>query len=349
MQVDWLASQRLVATPLLLACLCAVAGAEAPGGDARAVAEAAQQADASELEDWLVGLDSNRYAERERATDALLAAGAPAVPYLERAAVGESLEAADRAVWVLQQLASTGDRPLRLATLEVLVKSTRFPAIAQQADTALASLQSDICRDRLVGLGAEFIPTVDNNGFLLNAEVVKMHIKVNTNREQWKGTTEDLLMIAKLRHVSKLTVASSLLDDEIVGDIAGMDGLTSLTLIETRVSGKKKQQLNEKYPDLRIIFHSRAKLGVQFYEGQPLSVARVLPNTPAQKAGMQRGDRILKFNDNQVATFPELTVFIAECPPGKTVPIVVERDGEERTLRAQLGGTDWWEELKGHP
>src|SRR5262245_56140646 len=53
-------------------------------------------------------LDSNRYQERERATQLLLESAGSAMDPLLSAANGESPEAADRAVWVLRKL---GDSP----------------------------------------------------------------------------------------------------------------------------------------------------------------------------------------------------------------------------------------------
>lgn len=331
----------------LIACLalgeCQFANADQQPPEAAA---AAHQAATEEFEAWLAGLDSPLYAERERSTDALLAAGASAVPYLKRAAHGDSLEAADRAVWVLQQLAERGEQPLQLAVLEVLVATKRFPAVASQADAALAELQAHLCRDRLESLGAEFVSTADRTTFTGDINDLQMNIKVNTNRDQWTGNGEDLLLLTKLRQVSKLTIASQMLDNEIVAKIAAIEGLTSLTLIETSVDVEMMRQLNEKFPDLRVIFHSRAKLGVQFIEGQPLTITVVQPGTPADRAGMRAGDRVTKFAGEEVETFDRLTALIAQYPPGKSVDITVERAGEEVVLTAELGGTDWWEELK---
>ncbi len=317
-------------------------------GDEQAATGATNLDDATsaeQLEEWLAELDSDRYAVRERATDSLLAAGARAVPYLREAAFGNSLEAADRAVWTLQQLADSNEQSLQLAALEVLVAADRFPSIAREADAALAELQSQLCCTRLVELGAEFISRPDREyaGAVL---VTTLNIKVNTNRSEWTGDASDLMLLTKLRRVGKLTVASALADDEMVARLAKIKGLESLTLIETNVSSEMIDKLKTQNPELRLVVHTRAKLGVRFFEGQPLNITEVQSDSPAEKAGLRAGDRVTNFAGQPVDSFERLTALIAQHPPGKNVDIIVERGNESLTLTAELGGTDWWEELK---
>ncbi len=299
---------------------------------------------AEQLQAWHDGLDAPRYAEREQATDALLSAGPAAVPYLKSAAHGDSLEAADRAVWVLQQLAATNDELVQIAVLEVLVAADRFPAVAREAEGTLAELNVKRCQHRLEALGAEFIPKTDVLDRGAAPRITS--IKVNTNREEWTGGLDDLMLLAKLRRIGKLTIASRLLDDETVGRLAAIDGLYALVLIETKVSLQKAQQLRVDAPELQVVLHQKTKLGVKFYPGQPLDVTEVLPNSPAHRAGLKTDDRVTVFAGKPVHTFDGLTALIAQHEPGNEVEIVVERQGEKRTLTATLGGTDWWEELK---
>lgn len=56
------------------------------------------------------------------------------------------------------------------------------------------------------------------------------------------------------------------------------------------------------------------------------------PNSPAVRAGLQPGDRIVAIGGTQVATWDE-AVAIVEASPGKTLPLVVERDGAAKTLQ----------------
>lgn len=303
-----------------------------------------QQPTAEQLQAWHDGLDASRYADREKATNALLAAGAGAVPYLKSAAHGDSLEAADRAVWVLQQLAETNDELVQIAVLEVLVAADRFPAVSRQAEGTLAELNAKLCRQRLEKLGAEFIAKTDV--FFRNADPRITSIMVNTNREEWTGELEDLMVLTKLRRIGKLTIASQLLDDEAVERLAAIDGLYALVLIETKVSLQQAQELRVNSPELQVVLHQKTKLGVKFYPGQPLDVTQVIVNSPAHRAGLRTDDRVTEFAGEPVHTFDGLTALIAQHDPGSDVEITVEREGEKLTLTATLGGTDWWEELK---
>ena len=70
-------------------------------------------------------------------------------------------------------------------------------------------------------------------------------------------------------------------------------------------------------------------------------VASVTPNSPAEKAGIQPGDLILRIDGKPTnARFPEeiplVYLQIAELPIGKTVSIELQRNGERKTVQAQV-------------
>jgi len=66
-------------------------------------------------------------------------------------------------------------------------------------------------------------------------------------------------------------------------------------------------------------------------------VAGVLDDSPAEAAKMKTGDVILKFNGREVEESRKLPRIVAETEVGKTVDVVVWRDGRERTVRVKLG------------
>ncbi len=66
-------------------------------------------------------------------------------------------------------------------------------------------------------------------------------------------------------------------------------------------------------------------------------VAAVEKNGPAAKAGIQRGDIVIKFNGREVHDEHELPTFVAETPINKTVDIVVLRNGKPKTLQVTVG------------
>jgi Do/DeqQ family serine protease len=65
-------------------------------------------------------------------------------------------------------------------------------------------------------------------------------------------------------------------------------------------------------------------------------VNKVLPDTPADKAGLQRGDILLSFNGKEIRGVRELQLLVASTPIGAKVPVVVMREGTTLTLQVEL-------------
>jgi serine protease Do len=65
-------------------------------------------------------------------------------------------------------------------------------------------------------------------------------------------------------------------------------------------------------------------------------VAGVQKDGPAGKAGIQRGDIIVKFNGEPVHDEHELPEMVAQTPIGKTVPVEVIREGKHETVNVTI-------------
>ncbi|PLX85035.1 MAG: peptidase [Desulfuromonas sp.] len=65
-------------------------------------------------------------------------------------------------------------------------------------------------------------------------------------------------------------------------------------------------------------------------------VTRVMKETPAQRAGLQRGDVLLSFNGETVRGVRELQLLVASSPVGKPVPLEIQRNGSRLTLNVIL-------------
>ena len=76
-------------------------------------------------------------------------------------------------------------------------------------------------------------------------------------------------------------------------------------------------------------------LGLQSVEGA--LVTSVQPDSPAQKAGIQRGDVILSYNGATVSDNNALRNRVASTAPGSRATVEVLRDGKRETLNATLG------------
>ena len=61
-------------------------------------------------------------------------------------------------------------------------------------------------------------------------------------------------------------------------------------------------------------------------------VSRVMPDSPASKAGIQTGDVIIKFNGKDITTSSTLPPLVGRTKIGNSVPVVVMRNKKQKTL-----------------
>ena len=66
-------------------------------------------------------------------------------------------------------------------------------------------------------------------------------------------------------------------------------------------------------------------------------IARVMPDSPAEKAKMQVGDIVVSFNGKEVERSSSLPPVVGSTPVGKKVPVKVIRGGRSQTLWVKLG------------
>jgi len=69
-------------------------------------------------------------------------------------------------------------------------------------------------------------------------------------------------------------------------------------------------------------------------------VSNVVPDGPAEKAGIERYDIIVEFDGTPIEDLSALPLAVAETPVDKKVSVVVVRDGKRKTLRAKVGELD---------
>ncbi len=80
-----------------------------------------------------------------------------------------------------------------------------------------------------------------------------------------------------------------------------------------------------------------AGLGVmlEFSQGD-VEVRNVAPGSPADRAGIERGDQILSVNGREIEGVQQLMRIVRTEDPGANIEFRIRRDGEERTVRAKL-------------
>lgn len=105
-----------------------------------------------------------------------------------------------------------------------------------------------------------------------------------------------------------------------------------------------EQVLNAILQNGRVV---RGYLGIGLVQGvqedflQPKTVgvlvANIEPNGPAAKAGLQKGDVILRVNDEPIISASHLVNYIALQAPNSKVSITLQRDSKPMTLDVKIG------------
>jgi regulator of sigma E protease len=83
------------------------------------------------------------------------------------------------------------------------------------------------------------------------------------------------------------------------------------------------------------------------YLDKPMVLAGVLPDSTAQKAGLQPGDRVIKVNGKTNPTWDEARIELMSVLPGHTISVVVDRAGQEVPLAVPSGQS--MEDIYGYP
>lgn len=87
--------------------------------------------------------------------------------------------------------------------------------------------------------------------------------------------------------------------------------------------------------------NEHAALGVTFYnEPNMLQIRRVMPDSPAEDAGLRRGDEILSINDQRVSTVQQVKQALDRAGEDEIVEIDILRNGRRRTIDTALAAQD---------
>ena len=65
-------------------------------------------------------------------------------------------------------------------------------------------------------------------------------------------------------------------------------------------------------------------------------ISKVLPNSPASKAGFEAGDVILRFDDKKIPTSSDLPPIVGRAGIGKKIPVIVMRNNEQKTINVVI-------------
>ncbi len=80
------------------------------------------------------------------------------------------------------------------------------------------------------------------------------------------------------------------------------------------------------------------ELGIK--ETQGYYISKVLKNSGAEKSGLQKGDVIIKLDNQPITTYPELTGYISTKRPNDKINVTVIRDGKNQVIPVTLVKND---------
>ena len=75
-------------------------------------------------------------------------------------------------------------------------------------------------------------------------------------------------------------------------------------------------------------------------EARGALVAMVMPETPAAKGGIKRGDVIIEFNGEKINEWKDLPLVVANTPVDTDAKVIVVRKGKEKAFRIRIGRLD---------
>lgn len=82
---------------------------------------------------------------------------------------------------------------------------------------------------------------------------------------------------------------------------------------------------------------NRASLGIFIDDiGAGVLVSEVIPDSPAERVGIRKGDVIIEVDNMEISQFSDLTDLMATKNIGDKLVLKIERDGEIKTLEASL-------------
>ncbi|MEC9093126.1 MAG: PDZ domain-containing protein [Planctomycetota bacterium] len=161
----------------------------------------------------------------------------------------------------------------------------------------------------------------------------------------WKGQVTDLLHLRFLNHLNEVEFVELEITREMLEQLDRIRNLRSIKLTRCQYSFsqlRQFKQIREKKLPLRLVATGVGYLGVygpnlsEPDNGTGSYVSMVSPNSAASEAGLERGDIIVKVDDERIVSFAELSLVISSKAVGKAIELTVKRRGEEKTLRAVL-------------
>src|SRR5262245_35638848 len=131
--------------------------------------------------------------------------------------------------------------------------------------------------------------------------------------------------------------------------VLGVMALIAAGIVKSPTAGAQDEKVKKLDRRFDVVRAGGGKLGVRLDEVGKEDVGRlklpaergaivrsVSPDTPAQKAGLQEGDVIVRYEGETVQSAAQLARLVRETPAGRTVAIDIVRNGSPQKLSATL-------------
>ena len=93
------------------------------------------------------------------------------------------------------------------------------------------------------------------------------------------------------------------------------------------------------YPYLGVVVYD-AVSDYNQTDSQGVFIEQVESKSPAEKAGLEKGDKILKINDDKIENTTLFKHYLYKYAAGEKVNITVERNGKEKVIEVTLGSAN---------
>ncbi len=149
-------------------------------------------------------------------------------------------------------------------------------------------------------------------------------------------TRADLRLLQGFPPIDTLDIVYCPISDDSIDDLAAIGGVSQLSLFGTGMSREAAERLKEKAKQLEVVFHRGGFLGIRSRDQNGITIDIVVEGGPAEKAGLQAGDRVIKMNGNSLSKFEDLRVELAKFGPTDSVSVVFERPFGSRIIKQEV-------------
>ncbi len=186
-------------------------------------------------------------------------------------------------------------------------------------------------KDGLLQLSAFVFPG-NTGGAVLNSDGELIGIVTGTASGLVKTS-----LFKGINHTSKLEITTSLLPPDLDLPYQGMTLAIPINTAKAAASQLIKEGKVERGWLGVIIQDLTPSLRDHFGVKKGVLVSDVVDDSPAQKAGMKRGDVIVRFHGEKVENSTQLREMVVSTPPGEEISLLLVRDGEEKSVKVTIG------------